>query len=390
MAHAPFGYRYVPKHEAGGIARYEVVEDQALLVQELFAWVGVEGFSLEEVSRRLSQKGVLTPTGRQRWDRATIRGILINPAYAGTAKFGKTRLFPRKTARRAKRGDPPTPRRDKVARPTQAAEQETIAVPALVSRELFAAVADKLKDNRRRYREQKKGAEFLLSGLLICGRCGSAYCGRRHRIGKAQYVYYRCIGTDSYRHGGVKACTNASVNGRLEEVVWLDLCSLLQAPERLQREFERRLEQPTPDHLVLTRLHDALKQTKRRIVRLLDAYEEGWVDKPEFERRMAAAKQRLADQEETLAQHQQAALEKEELRLVITEFEAFAQQMVTGLDQADFATQRKLLRLLIARIEVSENEVQIVYKVPLRPFVNRPFSGGFLQDCLKFHTTPSA
>jgi len=390
LAHAPYGYRYVRKHEAEGVARYEVVTEQAKRVEEMFTWVGVEGLSLGDVSRRLQQRAVPTVTGKTRWDRATIRGILTNPAYTGTAKFGKTRLFPRKNERRPKRGDPPTPRREKVARATTPDEQESIAVPALVSAELFAAAAEKLAENRRHHREQKKGAEFLLSGLLICERCGGAYCGRRHRSRqKTEYVYYRCLGTDQYRHGGVKTCTNASVNGQLETVVWSDLCSLLQEPERLQREFERRLERPAADHADRTRVQNALTQTKRRLARLLDAYEEGWVDKPEFERRMASARQKLASQEQDLKEQQQAEFEADDLRLVITEFEAFAQQMSAGLGQADFATQRHLLRLLIKRIEINDQEVRIVYKVPLRPFVHSPSSGGFLQDCLNCHCGPS-
>ena len=61
-------------------------------LQALFQWVGVEGLSLADVSRRLRQQGVLTPTGLKCWDRATLRGILLNPAYQGTAKYGKTRM----------------------------------------------------------------------------------------------------------------------------------------------------------------------------------------------------------------------------------------------------------------------------------------------------------
>src|SRR5439155_3967727 len=152
--------------------------------------------------------------------RATIRGILMNPAYTGTAKYGKTRLFPRQNQRRPKRGAPAVPRRDKVAQATAAAEQEDIPVPSLISVDLFNAAAAKLEENRRRYREQKKGAEFLLSGLLVCHRCGSAYCGRRHRLRTNDYVYYRCLGTDKYRHAGETMCTNKSVNGCIEETIW--------------------------------------------------------------------------------------------------------------------------------------------------------------------------
>lgn len=134
LAHAPYGYRYVSKREGDGEARYEVVAEEARVVQDLFAWVAVEGLSLADVVRRLCERGVPSPTGQARWDRATIRGILKQPAYTGTAKYGKTRLFPRKNTRRPKRGDPALPRRPQVAQPTAPEEQEDVPVPALVIR----------------------------------------------------------------------------------------------------------------------------------------------------------------------------------------------------------------------------------------------------------------
>jgi site-specific DNA recombinase len=390
LAHAPFGYRYVTRREGAGEARYEVVADQARLVQELFAWVALEGLSLGDVVRRLAERGVPTPTGKARWDRATIRGILLQPAYTGTAKYGKTRLLPRKNQGRPKRGDPAVPRRHQVAQATASAEQEDIAVPALISADLFNAAAAKLEENRRRYREQKKGAEFLLSGLLVCHRCGAAYCGRRHRFRCADYVYYRCLGTDKYRYGGDARCTNKSVNGRIEEAVWSDVCALLKDPQRLQREFERRLERP-PDHNAdVEHLQTSITQLKRRIGRLIDGYENGWLDKAEFEPRLQRTKEHLHREQERLAQHQRDACTDEELRLLFGDFTIFAEQMSEGLEQADFAARRKLLRLLVKRIEVDQDEVRIIYKVQPSPFAHRPDSRGVLQDCLKFPVTPSA
>lgn len=386
LGHAPYGYRYVSKHHADGEARYDLVPEEARLVEEMFTWVGVEGLSLADVVRRLAERGVPSPTGKHRWDRATIRGILTHPAYKGTAKYGKTRLVPRKSERRSKRGDPAMPRRDKVAQPTTPDEQEEIAVPALISAALFTAVAATLEENRRRYRAHKKGAEFLLSGLLVCARCDSAYCGRRcRRKNNTEYVYYRCIGTDKYRHGGEAICHNQSVNHSLDEVVWSDLGSLLRDPGRLRREFERRLDRPAVEDSDTTRLQNAIGQLKRRMARLLDAYENGLVDKADFETRMRRVRERLASEEAALAQQHHNASQDEELRLLIGQFDSFAQQMTEGLEQADFATRRKLLRLLVQRIEVDVEEVRIVYKVHPRPFANSPASRGVLQDCLKFH-----
>jgi site-specific DNA recombinase len=394
IAHAPYGYRYVSKHQGDGEARYEIVLDEARLVKQIFTWVGVEGLSLGKVVERLGQRGVPTATGKRRWDRSTVHGMLMQPAYTGTAKYPKTRLGPRKAGRRPKRGDPPIPRQQKVARPTSPDEQDSIPVPPIVSQELFDAVAERLEENRRRYREQKKGAEFLLGGLLVCHRCGSAYCGRRSRGANTshRYVYYRCLGTDKYRHGGEAICANKSVSGKgLEESVWTDVCSLLKEPGRLRREFERRLQRPPGKEFDTTHLEKSISQLKRRMGRLIDAYENGWLDKSDFEPRIRRVKERLAREEQALVQHQRE-LSRDELRLLIGQFRSFAEQIANGLEQADFATRRKLLRLLIQRIEVDEDEVRIVYKVQPHPFVPGPASTasrGVLQDCLKFRVIPS-
>ena len=390
LGHAPYGYRYVSKHEGGGEARYEVDAEASQRVQALFRWVGVEGLSLGEVSRRLREQGVPTSTGLACWDRATIRGILLNPAYQGTAKYGKTRYLPRKTEPRSMRGRPLTRHSHQEAIATQPDEQEEIAVPALVSAELFQAVAERLADNRRRYRAQKNGTEFLLSGLLTCGCCQSAYCGRRFRVKPtSSYVYYHCLGADRYRHGGDRICTNKNVPGRIEEAVWTDMCALLREPERLRNEFEERLQRPAQDNAEVTRLEQALVQHKRRIARLIDAYENGWLDKVEFEPRVRTAKERMARDEAALLEHQQTSIDADGLRLVIGQFNAFAAQMTANLEQADFATKRQLLRLLVKRIEVTDAEVRIIYKVSPRPFVPSPASGAFLQDCLRFPIAPS-
>jgi Recombinase len=38
--------------------------------------------------------GILTPTGKPRWNVASVRGILKNPAYSGTAYGNRTRIVP--------------------------------------------------------------------------------------------------------------------------------------------------------------------------------------------------------------------------------------------------------------------------------------------------------
>src|SRR6059036_2936408 len=49
---APYGYRYLSRRESGGEASYQVVEDEAAVVRQIFRWVGQERCSIGEVCRR--------------------------------------------------------------------------------------------------------------------------------------------------------------------------------------------------------------------------------------------------------------------------------------------------------------------------------------------------
>src|SRR4051795_6801357 len=112
LSGAPYGYRYVGKHEGGGEARYQVIAEEARVVRKIFEWVGQGRSSLGEVCRRLQRDGVLTRTGKSAWDRSVIWAMPQNPAYKGTAAFGKTAAGAPKARRlRPQRGRPEHPRR---------------------------------------------------------------------------------------------------------------------------------------------------------------------------------------------------------------------------------------------------------------------------------------
>ena len=82
---APYGYRYVTKQEGAGEASFEIVWEEARVVRQVFEWVGRDRCSIGEVRRRLEAAKERTRTGKSVWDRATIGGMLHNPAYKGEA-----------------------------------------------------------------------------------------------------------------------------------------------------------------------------------------------------------------------------------------------------------------------------------------------------------------
>jgi site-specific DNA recombinase len=384
---APYGYRYVSKHDGDGEARYDPVLDEARVVREVFHWVGLEGLSLRQAARRLTVQQTPTRRGHAVWNPGSVRNILVNPAYFGEAHWGKSRVEERSPDYRPKRGYPEVPRRDKVPRPTPPSEHEVIRVPALISRDLFDAAAERLEENRRRQRSRRVGPLFLLGGLLTCQQCGSAYCGQRLQRANRMHVYYRCLGTDKHRKGAHWLCRNTALAENVEHDVWNDVCTLLQDPERLQQELQRRQAAPATA-ADATERHNSIDQLKGQLKRLIDMYETGYLPKDQFDSRAQRVQARLAREEQTHADQRQAEQQARQQQALLTDFEQFARHIHGGLENADFASKRKILELLIKRIEVSADELKIIYKVQTCPFDHRP-EGGSLQlrfKCLTFQS----
>jgi len=248
LSGAPYGYRYIGKHDGAGEARFDVLLEEARVVRQVFMWVGRDRCSIGEVCRRLTTAKERTRTGKTVWDRATVCDMLKNPAYKGMAAFGKTSVEPLRPRLRAQRGRPMQPKRAVSTQEVPPEKWMSIPVPALVSEELFESVQEQLQENRQRARIGLRGARYLLQGLLVCGCCGYAYYGKQispsARKGHPRaYAYYRCIGSDAYRFGGERLCWNKQLRTDLvDEAVWQEVCRLLEDPTRLAQEYRQQLQ----------------------------------------------------------------------------------------------------------------------------------------------------
>lgn len=379
LSHAPYGYRYVSKVLAGGEARFEVNLPEAQVVQDVFRWVISERLSISQVARRLGSQGIVSPSGRPNWDRSTIWGMLRNPAYKGTAGFGKRRIGTRLPRSRPQRNGSEQPRRP-VSWCRTAPDQWTgIPVPAIIEETLFEAVQEQLRENKQRHRLAKQNAKYLLQGLVVCQSCGYAMCGRRYQ-GR---LYYRCVGNVVHRMSNRRVCQSQSLRGeKLEAAVWADVASLLVDPQRIAEEYERRKEigegtNEAPDQ---HKRQMMISRVRRQISKLIDAYSEELIDKAEFEPRLRSARQQLDKLQAEAQSQEQIQAQLRETRSIIGHLEDFAKRIQGSLDQPEWTTQRQLLTILVKRIEVGEDEVKLVYRINCGPFELAPF-GGFWQDC---------
>ncbi len=217
LAAAPYGYRYVRKADGGGVARFDVLLEEARVVRQIFEWVGCEHVSLAEVARRLQQQGIRTRTGQPRWDRSTLCDMLKNPAYIGTAVYGRTRVGPRRPRLRPPRGQPDQPRRPYSTYETPS-PGIVIPVPVLVSAELFAAVGEQLEENRRRNRRSARGRAGSCKGCCNVSTAATRFMAWGRSIAWQRGGWWSTV-TTAVR-GRTPAASAASACARIGPCRW--------------------------------------------------------------------------------------------------------------------------------------------------------------------------
>jgi site-specific DNA recombinase len=366
LCHAPYGYHYVSKQEGGGEARYEIVLDEARIVQQIFAWVSEERCTINDVCRRLHQAGIQTQKGKEYWDHKTIWGMLKNPAYKGEAAFGKTQWKPISSRLRAPRGIPEISRRGSAGNDAPKVEWITIPVPGLVDLAVFEAVQEQLEENQRRARIPEHGTRYLLQGLLVCAKCGYAYCGRTNGTRNA---YYRCAGAMNIpRHGFERVCWNKELRmDQMDAAVWQEVCHLLENPYRLEQEYRQRLQlKSEPKDYAACGVQ--MNKLRRGIARLIDGYADGLIDKQEFEPRVTQMRDRMRHLEDQIQKLKEEAVVEEEIRLILGRLENFATQVQNGLLGADFEVRREVIRTLVKRVEVDEQQIRVIFRISSIPF----------------------
>jgi site-specific DNA recombinase len=353
----PYGYQSDPTHPRDA-ASLRVAPHEAAVVAQIFAWYLADGGTILRVALRLSAAGIPTPTGKARWNGASVRGILQNPAYTGTAYGNRTYAVPSRRRQSALR--PVGPGQTSRLRPRE--EWIPLPIPAIITLEVFEQVQEKIARNPRLAARHNTRHDYLLRALVSCGQCHWNAPGRFAWRG---YPYYTCRGRKEER------CTAPYIPaGQLDAVVWQDLCRVLSDPDQLAAAFARAhggdwLPQDLQDR---QRSHQqALAHLRRQQQRLLDAYLAEVVQLPEFER----TRHELQRREEALLTLQRQwdahARQHLELQALATSIEAFCAQVRASLSTATFAQRRALVELLIDRVIVTGHEVEIRYVLPTSP-----------------------
>jgi site-specific DNA recombinase len=186
--HRIYGYHYVKKTPTAS-ATLVINEEQAEIVRSIFEMFASGNYGLVNISRFLEERRIPTRTGRPQWYRDQIKSMLKNETYTGTRHYNRITA-----ATEAARGGKEVIRGKWVFR--NRTEWIAVHVPAIVSRELFDKVQEKLRQHKERYCTPV--THYLLRGLVQCGFCGSG-CSSSRRYHKVVYpsgklsVYHRSV-----------------------------------------------------------------------------------------------------------------------------------------------------------------------------------------------------
>jgi site-specific DNA recombinase len=348
-------------------ARVRLDPVTSVIVQQIFTWYteSQPPLTLYQVASRLTEAHIPTPSGRAVWNVATVRGILRNPAYTGTAYSERWQMCP---AQQRKSALQPIGRGES-QRPAPPEDWIGVSVPALISQELFAAAQTRLDYNKKMAARHNNAHQYLLRGLVSCGRCQHTCIARCAHPG---YGYYLCRDkTDARRASPAERCqTRYAPAAALDELVWQDLCQLLTDPALITQALQRaQAGEWLPQALQAQRqnLSKTLKHLERQQARLLDLYLAETIDRAEFERKRQELTQTQTGLEQQFKELEAQARKQMDLAGLATGIEAFCLRLQPTLQQLTFAQRRQLVELLVDRVIINDGQVEVRYVIPTGP-----------------------
>lgn len=123
--------------------KYAIAPDEAAVVREIFDSV-LKDVPVAEIARSLNQRGIRTKLGRE-WNKNSFHIMLKNDNYIGVYRHSGVVVED--------------------------------GIPPILEKEVFAAVQEKLANKKKTAGRRSANGEYLLTGKLFCGYCGSYMIG---------------------------------------------------------------------------------------------------------------------------------------------------------------------------------------------------------------------
>lgn len=345
---APYGYRVEGQDRDARL----VVDEEPIpgldispadVVRMIYRWLVSDGRSTVWIAAELNRRGIPTRAllaGRARptagiWRPGRVSTMVRNTVYKGVAVYG-----------RRKSGRSPFP--------VPLTERE---VPAIVDVETWEAAQEQLRRNKKRAKRNAK-RQYLLSGLVKCGACGSNYTGLAYTTKDGQERrYYTCNNIHQRHNTGGERCTNPALSWQYEELIWSDIDAWLENPGPILEELAAQLNTDADDagniEADIERRRRQLAGQEKERERLLTAYRKGIIDDTDLERELAAMRRERAVLEEEIEALKRAQQRREERRAGLVTAAALLEELKARRREGlTFEVKRQVVEALVKEIVV--------------------------------------
>jgi site-specific DNA recombinase len=295
----------------------DIVPDSARadIVRRIFAMYAEGRMGAEAIAQVLNAEGHRSNNGVP-FARPSVLLILRNPVYVGIVAF---------------RGE------------VYAGRHE-----AIVDEETFEAVQAILAE-RGESQALKRGhpSDYMLSGVLLCGKCHKSYVGTAAHGRKNRYRYYVC--SARYRYGTQFCDGDRLPKDALEEAVIEQLTELFRDTElvgealALSRAEEAASSEESSERLAAIR--QGLAGARRALDRYFSAFEEGSLSPRDCQQRIARLRGRIESLEAEEQALQEAASEAASTPTEAEDVAEWARNLPTLLEAATPQQRKALMRL---------------------------------------------
>lgn len=263
----------------GADGKYEIDPAGAAIVRDIYEMYAA-GSNVTEIINTLNSRGLRTSRGTP-FNKNSLRTILKNERYTGVYIWRDVRIEG--------------------------------GIPAILSKELYQAVQDQRKKVAKAPAAARTNADYMLTGKLYCGHCGSAMVGESG-TGKSgrKFYYYSCVKRKRQR-----ACNKKPVKKDwIEEIVVRQTREKCLTDEMIARIVDAALElqEREKDDSVLRGFEAELVEVNRGIKNMLNAIEQGIIT-PSTKQRLEELESRRLDLELAIEEEkvQQPQLTRDQL-----------------------------------------------------------------------------
>ena len=336
----PYGYNRVLVQD-GAKERPKLQPDDvtAPVVRRIFD-MAENGIGMLDIARAINDEDIPSATGML-WSSNGVNFILRNEVYTGTLVWG------------AKGKDE--------AAPVRVEE----AFPAIVSKTQFQSVNELLRSRASKTtRLRRTASPYLLSGLVKCYRCRTAFTGHGAKSGR--FHYYVC---QSLIKRGSGSCDSPRLNARrFEELIVGRVRSSILAKDsdddmatvvlneldKLVQEQRGRLE------IIESELKD-LRRRLDRIWEMLESTDDYLADLPP---QIRANRDRQLHLEASLQEVNAILSQRRALRNDVATITAKALDMTEFLEESELPERKAFVETFIKEIVVMPGKAVVHYRVP--------------------------